>query len=288
MARYNAAKRRRLLQDPGIISNRLKVDAFIANARAYLEIRCSAGILQRLHLAIYRRQGAAPPASVSRASSRRRRPHSDAMSKDLKQKGFKFVGSTICYAFMQAVGIVNEHQRYCWAAGKEMHQWLIGSRCSAKFSAAALLASASLHTRLRADAEAGVQADRCVSICNGRPIRRSRPMAATSPMCEWDSTSRPTGRAAASGWWASMARMNALFPGAPTSGSPRWSPDGTRIAYHRARARTARRSYSCTGRRAASARPISNFTESPSGAGLVAGRPLACLHHVRAAGAQSR
>jgi 3-methyladenine DNA glycosylase Tag len=43
--------------------------------------------------------------------------HSDAMSKDLKQKGFKFVGSTICYAFMQAVGIVNEHQRYCWAAG---------------------------------------------------------------------------------------------------------------------------------------------------------------------------
>jgi DNA-3-methyladenine glycosylase I len=43
--------------------------------------------------------------------------HSDAMSKDLKQKGFKFVGSTICYAFMQAVGIVNEHQRHCWAAG---------------------------------------------------------------------------------------------------------------------------------------------------------------------------
>ena len=46
--------------------------------------------------------------------------HSDAMSKDLKRKGFKFVGSTICYAFMQAVGIVNEHQRYCWVAGKEI------------------------------------------------------------------------------------------------------------------------------------------------------------------------
>jgi DNA-3-methyladenine glycosylase I len=44
--------------------------------------------------------------------------HSDAMSKDLKRRGFRFVGSTICHAFMQAVGIVDEHQRYCWAAGK--------------------------------------------------------------------------------------------------------------------------------------------------------------------------
>jgi DNA-3-methyladenine glycosylase I len=46
-------------------------------------------------------------------------PQSDAMSKGLKQKGFKFVGTTICYAFMQAVGMVDDHQRYCWAAGKE-------------------------------------------------------------------------------------------------------------------------------------------------------------------------
>ena len=118
IARYTAAKRRRLLQDPGIIRNRLKVDAFIANARAYLELRASEGsfsdylwrftggkVVRRRPLYLGQ-----VPAST---------PQSDSMSKDLKQKGFKFVGTTICYAFMQAVGIVDEHQRYCWAAGKE-------------------------------------------------------------------------------------------------------------------------------------------------------------------------
>jgi DNA-3-methyladenine glycosylase I len=118
MARYGAAKRRRLLQDPGIIRNRLKVDAFITNARAYLEICASSGsfsdyIWQFTAGKIVRRRplylGSIPVST----------PQSDAMSKDLKKKGFKFVGTTICYAFMQAVGIVNEHQRYCWAAGKE-------------------------------------------------------------------------------------------------------------------------------------------------------------------------
>jgi len=118
MSRYSAVKRRRLLQDPGIIRNRLKVDAFIANARAYLEIRASAGsfsdyIWQFTNGKVLRRRplylGGIPSSTAE----------SDAMSKDLKQKGFKFVGTTICYAFMQAVGIVNEHQRYCWVAGKE-------------------------------------------------------------------------------------------------------------------------------------------------------------------------
>jgi DNA-3-methyladenine glycosylase I len=119
MARYGAVQRRRLLQDPGIIRNRLKVDAFIANARAYLEIRASSGSFSN-----YLWQ-------FTNGSVLRRRPlylggiaqstvESDAMSKDLKQKGFKFVGTTICYAFMQAVGIVNEHQRYCWVAGNEI------------------------------------------------------------------------------------------------------------------------------------------------------------------------
>jgi DNA-3-methyladenine glycosylase I len=119
MSRYNAVKRRRLLQDPGIIRNRLKVDAFIANARAYLEIRTSAGsfsdyIWQFTNGRVLRHRPlylGGIPASTA---------HSDAMSKDLKQKGFKFVGTTICYAFMQAVGIVSEHQRYCWVAGKEI------------------------------------------------------------------------------------------------------------------------------------------------------------------------
>ncbi len=118
MARYGAVKRRRLLQDPGIIRNRLKVDAFIANARAYLEIRSSGSfsdyLWQFTNGRVLRRRplylGGIPPSTIE----------SDAMSKDLKQKGFKFVGTTICYAFMQAVGIVNEHQRYCWVAGNEI------------------------------------------------------------------------------------------------------------------------------------------------------------------------
>ena len=119
MVRYNAVKRRRLLQDPGIIRNRLKVDAFIANARAYLEIQSSGAsfsdyLWQFTNGKVLRKRplylGEIPASSA----------HSDAMSKDLKAKGFKFVGSTICYAFMQAVGIVDEHQRYCWAAGKRV------------------------------------------------------------------------------------------------------------------------------------------------------------------------
>ncbi len=115
MARYNAAKRRRLLLDPGIVRNRLKVDAFIDNAKAYLKIRASLGSFDDY---IWQFTG---------GRTRRRRPltlmdipqssaASDAMSKDLKQRGFRFVGSTICHAFMQAVGIVDEHQRRCWVA----------------------------------------------------------------------------------------------------------------------------------------------------------------------------
>jgi DNA-3-methyladenine glycosylase I len=119
MARYGAVKRRRLLQNPGIIRNRLKVDAFIVNARAYLEIRSSQGsfsdyLWQFTNGRVLRRR---PMYLGGIAQST---GESDAMSKDLKQKGFKFVGTTICYAFMQAVGIVNEHQRYCWVAGKEI------------------------------------------------------------------------------------------------------------------------------------------------------------------------
>ncbi len=113
MARYDAAKRRRLLQDPGIVSNRLKVDAFIANARAYLAIRDSHRsfddyIWQFTGGKVLRRR----PLHLGELAQST--PQSDAMSKDLKQRGFRFVGSTICHAFMQAVGIVDEHQRYCW------------------------------------------------------------------------------------------------------------------------------------------------------------------------------
>jgi DNA-3-methyladenine glycosylase I len=118
MARYDAAKRRRLMLDPGIVRNRLKVDAFISNAKAYLEIRASSGsfddyIWQFTDGEVLRRR---PLYLGGIAQST---PQSDAMSKDLKGRGFRFVGSTICYAFMQAVGIVNEHQRYCWVARRK-------------------------------------------------------------------------------------------------------------------------------------------------------------------------
>jgi DNA-3-methyladenine glycosylase I len=117
MARYGAAKKRALLADAGIIRNRLKVDAFIDNARAYLALRESGRTLDEYLW------------SFTGGKVLKSRPHtlgliatatplSDAMSKDLKQKGFRFVGTTICYAFMQAVGIVDEHQRYCWVASQ--------------------------------------------------------------------------------------------------------------------------------------------------------------------------
>jgi DNA-3-methyladenine glycosylase I len=117
MARYGAAKRRRLLQDPGIVRNRLKVDAFIANARAFLALRASGTsfadyIWQFTGGEVLRRRPLYLGAIAQSTA------HSDAMSADLKRRGFRFVGPTICYAFMQAVGIVNEHQRYCWLAGK--------------------------------------------------------------------------------------------------------------------------------------------------------------------------
>jgi DNA-3-methyladenine glycosylase I len=117
MARYDAAKRRRLLRDPGIVRNRLKIDAFISNAGAYLEIRASLSsfndyLWQFTGGRVIRRRPLTL-GGIAQSSA-----HSDAMSKDLKRRGFRFVGSTICYAFMQAVGIVDEHQRYCWVARK--------------------------------------------------------------------------------------------------------------------------------------------------------------------------
>jgi DNA-3-methyladenine glycosylase I len=117
MARYDAAKRKRLLQNAGIVRNRLKVDAFIGNARAYLAIRdrhrsFDDYIWQFTDGKVLRRR----PLHLGELAQTT--PQSDAMSKALKQRGFRFVGSTICHAFMQAVGIVDEHQRYCWVTGR--------------------------------------------------------------------------------------------------------------------------------------------------------------------------
>ena len=118
MARYGERERRRLLADAGIVRNRLKVAAFIDNARAFLQIAERTGsfndyIWQFTEGAVVRRR------PLRLADVAQRTAYSDAMSKRLKTDGFRFVGTTICHAFMQAVGIVNEHQRHCWAGRLE-------------------------------------------------------------------------------------------------------------------------------------------------------------------------
>lgn len=115
MACYGAKERKRLLSDPGIVRNRLKIDAFIGNARAYLEITARPGAFAE-YLWGFTRGRVLRRRPVRLGDFATSTPYSDAMSRDLKKRGFRFVGSTICHAFMQAVGIVDEHQRGCWAA----------------------------------------------------------------------------------------------------------------------------------------------------------------------------
>ncbi len=113
IARYGTDKIESLLQDPGIVRNRLKVEAAVTNARCFLEAQEEFGSFDAF---VWRFAGNAPkrrrwrsvpeiPAST---------PQSDAMSRELKGRGFKFAGSTICYAFMQATGMVNDHVMHCF------------------------------------------------------------------------------------------------------------------------------------------------------------------------------
>lgn len=113
IAKYDALKVRRLLADPGIVRNRLKVAAAIQNARSFLAVQKEFGSFDTY---IWQFVGG-QPVQNRRQSLREipaRTPESDAMSKDLLKRGFKFVGSTICYAFMQAVGMVNDHTVDCF------------------------------------------------------------------------------------------------------------------------------------------------------------------------------
>ena len=112
IARYGQRKVRRLLADPGIVRNRLKIAAAIANARAFMAVRREFGSFDRYawsfvggrpRINTWRKGQPVPCTSAE----------SDALSKDLKKRGFRFVGSTICYSFMQAVGMVNDHIVEC-------------------------------------------------------------------------------------------------------------------------------------------------------------------------------
>lgn len=113
IARYTDRKVQDLLADAGIVRNRLKIAAAIQNARAFLAVQKEFGSFDRY---IWRFVGGMQKPGRRRSAKQvpARTPESDAMSKDLKSRGFKFVGSTICYAYMQATGMVNDHLLRCF------------------------------------------------------------------------------------------------------------------------------------------------------------------------------
>jgi DNA-3-methyladenine glycosylase I len=114
MAVYGAARKARLLTDPGIVRNRLKIEAFVGNAQAYLRL-AEAGVSFAEHLWRFASARDRRRRPLALGGMRVSTPSSDRMSRDLQGRGFRFVGTTICHAFMQAVGMVDEHQRGCWA-----------------------------------------------------------------------------------------------------------------------------------------------------------------------------
>jgi DNA-3-methyladenine glycosylase I len=113
VAEYDARKVKELLANPGIVRNRLKVAAAIQNAKLFLVVQKEFGTFDAY---IWSFVGGKPLQNRFRSMKQvpARTPESDAMSKDLQKRGFKFVGSTICYAFMQAVGMVNDHLVSCF------------------------------------------------------------------------------------------------------------------------------------------------------------------------------
>jgi DNA-3-methyladenine glycosylase I len=113
VARYDDAKQQELLQDAGIVRNRLKVAAATRNAQAFLEVQAAFGSFDRYIWGFVDGE-TVQNAWATMAEVPARTDRSDAMSKDLKQRGFKFVGSTICYAYMQAAGMVNDHTTDCF------------------------------------------------------------------------------------------------------------------------------------------------------------------------------
>ncbi len=115
VARFGPKDVARLMADAGIVRNRLKIEAAIANARAFLEVRRAQGSFDRY---VWGFVGGEPlrhpgltPSTIPAFTA-----ESDALSKDLKRRGFRFVGSTICYAFMQSAGLVDDHVESCFRA----------------------------------------------------------------------------------------------------------------------------------------------------------------------------
>ncbi len=112
VARFTAARRARLMKDAGIVRNRLKIDSAVTNARAFLEIQREFGSFDRF---LWDFAGGKPVKRRARAGALPARTQlSDALSKELKRRGFRFVGTTIIYAFLQAVGVVDDHAPRCF------------------------------------------------------------------------------------------------------------------------------------------------------------------------------
>ena len=113
VARFTALRRARLMRDQGIVRNRLKIDSTVTNAAAFLAVQKEFGSFDRF---LWDFVGGRPRDNRVKAGTRlpASTVESDALSRELKRRGFRFVGTTICYAFMQAVGIVNDHAVDCF------------------------------------------------------------------------------------------------------------------------------------------------------------------------------
>lgn len=116
VARFTPSRVARLMKNEGIIRNRLKIEGTIKNARAFLKVQNEVGSFSDYVWGFVGNKVMRTPEPLSRSSYRATSPESDALSKDLKRRGFTFVGSTIMYAYMQATGLVNDHEDTCFKA----------------------------------------------------------------------------------------------------------------------------------------------------------------------------
>jgi len=112
VARFTSVHKKKLMRDEGIVRNRLKIESTVSNAQAFLAVQNEFGTFDRY---IWQFVGGRPIQNKRKGKDiPARSAESDAMSKDLQKRGFRFVGSTICYAFMQATGMVNDHLTSCY------------------------------------------------------------------------------------------------------------------------------------------------------------------------------
>lgn len=119
IATYGEPDRRRLLADAGIVRNRLKIEAIINNARRFLEVQDEYDSFDRYIWQFTGYKTLRRPGVITFKNMPAKTAESEAMSSDLKKRGFRFVGPTICYAFMQAIGMVNDHLSSCFRVPRE-------------------------------------------------------------------------------------------------------------------------------------------------------------------------